>query len=145
MQTMAPRIRELDHRDIRAILSRNLVGRLGLLRDGRIDILPLHYVYWEGSIYGRTSPGGKLAAMNPSGTAVAFEVDEVQAMSRWRSVLIHGTLMLSSVDSGQEEWMRALGAVRRLDHLALRDNDPTPERDQIFRIVVHSATGRAMG
>jgi nitroimidazol reductase NimA-like FMN-containing flavoprotein (pyridoxamine 5'-phosphate oxidase superfamily) len=100
MQTMAPRVRELDDLDIRAILARNLLGRLALFRDGQIDILPLHYVYWEGSIYGRTSPGGKLAAMDPGGTPVAFEVDEVRSMKKWRSVLIHGTFLLSSDDSG---------------------------------------------
>jgi uncharacterized protein len=144
MHTMAPQIRELDDLDIKAILARNLVGRLALFRDGQIDILPLHYVYWEGSIYGRTSPGGKLAAMDPGGTPVAFEVDEVQSMKKWRSVLIHGTFLVSSDDSGQEEWLRALGAVRRLDHQALRHTDPTPERTQIFRIVIHNATGRAM-
>lgn len=138
-------VRELDRRDINALLARNFVGRLAFSRGDQIDVLPLSYVYVDGSIYGRTSEGGKLAAMSPSGTDVAFEVDEVQSRTSWRSVLVHGTLLLASADSGREEWMRALGAIRRLDRDALRDNDPAPHRSQIFRILVRDVTGRAMG
>jgi uncharacterized protein len=146
MQQIAPlEIRELDQRDINSVLARNLVGRLAWLRDGEIDVLPIRYVYADGSIYGRTSAGGKLLAMDPQGTAVAFEVDEVQSTQRWRSVLVHGTFFIASPEAGAEEYMRALGAIRRLEHTALRDDDPTPERREIFRIIIHSASGRAMG
>ncbi len=144
-QIVSHPIRELDQRDINALLARNLFGRLAWLRDGRIDVLPIRYVYADGSIYGRTSPGGKLLAMNPHGTAVAFEVDEVQSTRQWRSVLIHGTFVVAEADSGREEYLRALGTIRRMDHLALRDEDPTPERRELFRILIQSATGRAIG
>ena len=143
--TQSVQIRELDQRDINAILARNLVGRLAFLRGEEIDVLPLHYVYAEGSIFGRTAAGGKLSAMNPNGTRVAFEVDEVQSMNCWRSVLVHGTFLLVSDDVGLEERLRAMGMVRRLDRHALREDDPAPHRTELFRIVIHDATGRALG
>jgi uncharacterized protein len=146
MQQIAPlKIRELDQRDINAVLARNLVGRLAWVRDGQIDILPIRYVYADGSIFGRTTAGGKLLAMDPYGTPVAFEVDEVQSTRQWRSVLVHGTFMVPDNDTSREEYMRALGVIRRLDHTALRDDDPNPERRELFRILIHNATGRAMG
>jgi uncharacterized protein len=144
-QIASPQIRELDQRDINSVLARNLFGRLAWLRDGRIDVLPIRYVYADGSIYGRTTAGGKLLAMNPHGTPVAFEVDEVQSTRQWRSVLVHGTFVVAEPEMGREEYLRALGTVRRMDHLALRDEDPTPERRALFRILIQDATGRAMG
>ena len=145
LKTAPAQIRELDQRDINAVLARNLVGRLAWLRDGDIDVLPIRYAYANGSIFGRTGSGGKLLKMDPEGTRVAFEVDEVQSTQRWRSVLVHGTFLLATPDAGREEWLRALGAIRRLEHEALRDDDPTPERRELFRIVIHDASGRAMG
>lgn len=136
------RIRELDPRDINAILARNLVGRLAFHRDELIDIVPLHYVYADRTIYGRTTTGGKLSGIDPDGTAVAFEVDEVISMTQWCSVLIHGTLQVFPADA--EERQNAITAVRRLDRLARRD-DPMPDRNQLFRITVDNLIGRAMG
>lgn len=146
MLTTSPvQIRELDSRDIRAVLARNLIGRIAWVRDGEIDVLPIRYVYSDGVIYGRTAAGGKLLAMDPDGTRVAFQVDEVQSTQRWRSVLMHGTFLLCDGEVGQEERLRALGTVRRADPHALREDDPTPERTELFRIVVHRSSGRAMG
>jgi len=146
MPTVAPpQIRELDQADISAVLARNLIGRLAWMRGNRIDILPIRYFYRGSSIYGRTSPGGKLTEMDPAGTSVAFEVDEIQSMKSWRSVLVHGTLLISSADQEREDWLTGLGAIRRLDPTALREDDLWPERTQIFRIIIQDATGRALG
>jgi uncharacterized protein len=143
--TDLPQVRSLDERDISSILARNTVGRLAFVRGEQLDILPIQYVYREGVIYGRTAAGGKLAAVNPLGTTVAFEVDEIQSARYWRSVLAHGTFHLVDRHSGHEEWLRALGIVRKLHPAALRQHDPRPDRTEIFRIVIHSTTGRAVG
>lgn len=137
-------IRELDRPDVDAVLGRNIIGRLAYMREGRIDVVPINYVYWNGAIFGRTAAGGKLAHL-PEGTEVSFEVDEIRAGRDWRSVLVHGTFQLVSPENGDEGWMRALGAVRRFQKQALRREDPFPDRTQIFRIFVDEAKGRAMG
>ena len=40
------------------ILARNTVGRLAFALQDRVSVLPVHYVYEDGWIYGRTSAGG---------------------------------------------------------------------------------------
>ena len=137
-------IRELDRADIDAVLGRNIIGRLAYLREGRIDVVPVNYVYWNGAIFGRTSAGGKLAHLQ-EGTDVSFEVDEIRAARDWRSVLVHGTFHVASQENGDEAWMRALGIVRRVQKQALRREDPFPDRTRIFRIFIDDVTGRAMG
>ena len=140
-----PQVRELDERDIGSILARNTVGRLAFVRGEQIDVLPIQYVFQNGAIYGRTAAGGKLAAVNILGTRVAFEVDEIQSAHNWRSVLAHGTFYVVDRRSGDEAWLTALGIVRRLHRTALREDDSSPDRTEIFRIIIQNATGRALG
>lgn len=66
------------------------VGRLGFLVDGKPMILPVNYVFWEGSIVFRSDPGAKLGAAAAS-QHVAFEVDDVDPTweEGW-SVLVRG-------------------------------------------------------
>jgi len=137
--------RELDAQDIHAILARNTVGRLAFARGENIDVLPIQYVFRDGAIYGRTAANGKLVAAGDGGRRVAFEVDEIESAHSWRTVLTHGTLEVVDRSTGHEEWVRALGIVRRLFPAMLRREDPVPDRTEIFRIVVQSATGRALG
>ena len=146
MNTPDPlQVRDLDERDVGSILARNTVGRLAFVRGEQIDIIPIQYVFQNGAIYGRTAAGGKLDAVNTPGMTVAFEVDEIQSTHNWRSVLAHGTFSLVDRNSGQEAWRTALEIVRRLHHSALREDDPKPDRTEIFRIVIHTVTGRALG
>lgn len=143
--TSAPVIRELDQDEIEAILTRNHVGRIAYGRGSRIDIEPIHYVYADGWIYGRTSPGAKLDTTGFSWWPVAFEVDEVEALFQWRSVIVHGgfyTLKHDGADWERREWRLALDALRGLIPETLTENDPTPFRDVLFRIAVQEATGR---
>lgn len=135
--------RTLDTADIESILVRNSIGRLAFIRGGRIDILPIQYVYRGGSIYGRTAEDGKLREIDGDGTEVAFEVDEIRSHRSWSSVLVHGTFHLLVPQREHEEWLRALGILRRVQKSALRGDDEHPERTQLFRIIVSSATGRA--
>ncbi|WP_136057012.1 pyridoxamine 5'-phosphate oxidase family protein [Microbacterium sp. K24] len=74
-------------------------GRLAIIgRDGAPDIFPLNYTVHEGSIYFRSAPGSKLAAivLHP---VVALEIDGEESGFRW-SVVVHGGLR--RLDSDQE-------------------------------------------
>jgi uncharacterized protein len=134
----------LDAEDVHAILSRNYVGRLAFDWGGRVDIRPLHYVFSGGRIYGRTSPGVKFAQFAGPQAPVAFEVDEVEAVFRWKSVIVRGRFDILSPDGAEaaERW-RAAQLLRRIVKNSLEASDPVPERDIIFRITVDEATGRA--
>jgi uncharacterized protein len=134
---------DLDSTDISALLSRSTVGRLAYERGGRIAVVPVNFVYREGAIYGRTAANGKLDFLEDE-AEVCFEVDEIRSGRDWRSVLVHGSFEIVRRNESEEDWLRALGAVRRLQGQALRERDPFPERTEVFRIIVREATGKAM-
>jgi nitroimidazol reductase NimA-like FMN-containing flavoprotein (pyridoxamine 5'-phosphate oxidase superfamily) len=146
--TTEPRIRELERQEIDALLTRNHVGRMAYERRGRIEIEPIHYVYVDGWLYLRTSQGEKYRTMAQSFYSilpVAFEVDEVEGLFHWRSVVVHGSAYLvpHPRDGGDPaDWSAAVARLRRLLPDALTDSDPVPFRNLVFRIAVQEATGR---
>ena len=144
MPTMHPRFRDLSRDEIEAILTRNHIGRLAYAFHDRVGIVPLHYVYAHGWIYGRTAHGGKLDAITHH-RWVAFEVDEVDAPFDWRSVVVHGAIYFLPPDPNEEElhaFAHGIDLLRRAFPGTLRADDPTPFRNVIFRIHLDETTGR---
>ena len=140
-----PGFRALGREECEAILARNHVGRLAWARDSHVDIQPLHYVYENGWIYGRTSHGAKLEATGTTWWPVAFEVDEVEGLFRWRSVVVHGgfyTLDQSGAEWERGEWRRGIELLRRLIPQTFADDDPVAFRTVVFRMAVQEVTGR---
>ena len=139
-----PVIRDLDGDDIRAILGRNNVGRLVFDWNGRLDIRPMHYVHHRGRIYGRTTAGAKFTDGVRSGAPVVFEVDEIESVFRWRSVIVRGVFDVLPPDGSEvEEREVASRLLRRVVKQTFLPNDPVPERDLVFRILADAVTGRA--
>lgn len=139
------RVREMAREEIDAVLRRNTVGRIAFSVEGRVDIEPIHYVYEDGVLYGRTSPGTMLSSVwrDP---IVAFEVDEIEDALVWRSVVVHGgfhRVSRSHSDSPSGLYERAVDLLRRVVPGTFTDADPFPERTVVFRIPVHEVTGRA--
>lgn len=137
--TARPHFHALDEAEIWAILARNHIGRIAYAFHDHVDILPVHYIYSDGWIYGRTSPGEKLATLAHH-RWVAFEVDEIQGLYDWRSVVAHGAFYQLSPDD--PAWTHALELIRRIAPDALMEADPTPFRTVLFRIPVQECTGR---
>lgn len=144
----SPAIRELDHAECKAILLRNYVGRIAYNRENRIDIRPVHYVYADDWIYGRTSFGEKYRALASTAYQwwpVAFEVDEVEGLFRWRSVIVRGGFYVIDPERSEAEaeaWRNALAQLRTLLPETLRRRDPAPSRTVLFRIAAQEVTGR---
>ena len=140
-----PAVHALDTEQSRALLARNRVGRIAFAVSGRVDIEPIHYVYHDGWIFGRTSPGTKAAAVrhNPW---VAFEVDEIEGAFDWRSVVVHGTLYFLEEDgppSAAATRERAITLLRRLVPDLGTPFDPVAFRSLVFGIHVTTYTGRS--
>lgn len=140
-----PTIRDLTRAECDVLLQRNVVGRIAFTFRNRVDIEPVHYVYANGWVHGRTSPGTKLATLlhHPW---VGFEVDEIDGLYDWRSVVVHGVVHLPDRDgsaSDREAYQSTLGLIRNLVPLALEPGDPTPDRRILFRIHIDEMTGRA--
>lgn len=85
------RIFALDHDEIEAVLKRAIVGRIacGGLDGERPYLVPIPFGYDGESVYSISGPGRKLDIMRAR-PEVAFEVDEVEAEDRWRSVIADG-------------------------------------------------------
>ena len=143
--TTAPTIREMSRPEIDALLARNCVGRMAFARGSHIDIEPIHYVYANGWLYGRTSPGRKLDVSAREWWPVAFEVDEVEGGFRWRSAVVHGGFYTLDPDGAaweREEAAKAVELLRSIVPEAFTELDPVPGRDVLFRIAVQEVSGR---
>ena len=140
-----PTFGKLEREECLEILKRNHIGRLAYARKNHIDIEPVHYVYADGWLYGRTSHGRKLEMTGYEWWPVAFEVDEVEALFSWRSVVVRGGFyVLPSDGAGKEveEWNRAVEVLRTLIPETLTEADPAPDRTVLFRIAAQDVNGR---
>jgi nitroimidazol reductase NimA-like FMN-containing flavoprotein (pyridoxamine 5'-phosphate oxidase superfamily) len=128
-----------------AILGRNNVGRVAFTFHDHVDIEPVHYVYANGWLHGRTAPGAKIAILRHH-PWVAFEVDEIEGLFDWRSVVVRGVVDMLDANrspSDREAYAATLAHIRTLVPDALRRSDPTPGRFLLFRIHVDEMSGRA--
>ncbi len=82
-------IGRLDPNHCEILLKTEHIGRLGCHAAGRTYIVPVTYVFEGGAIYGHTNPGLKLEMLR-SNPSVCFEVDHLDNMANWRSVVAWG-------------------------------------------------------
>lgn len=140
-----PQFHVLDRAECEALLASQHVGRMAFTFRDRVDIEPIHYVYANGFIYGRTQRGAKVTVLAHH-PWVAFEVDEVDALFSWRSVVVHGRIAFPDPEGSPQEvrqYAEAVAMFRSLVPTAFGDDDPTPARDLAFVIAVLELTGRA--
>ena len=128
----ARRFRALTADECYDLLRVHYLGRVGFVRDGRPEVLPVNYRLDGLDVVCRV--GESLAAALP-GQIVAFEVDEVDlAYQSGRSVVVHGAA----------EHVSAPADLRRVSSLPLRPWAPGTRLDFI-RIIAHDVTGRRLG
>jgi nitroimidazol reductase NimA-like FMN-containing flavoprotein (pyridoxamine 5'-phosphate oxidase superfamily) len=139
-----PSFRTLERHEIEAMLQRNHVGRIAFSFKDRVDIEPIHYVFSNGWLYGRTSKGTKLSVITHH-QWVAFEVDEVAGFFDWRSVVIKGHFEIipaDLTDAHAPAYTQAIALLQRLTPDALTPNDRVAFRNVLFRIHVTELSGR---
>jgi uncharacterized protein len=137
-------IRDLSRDETEEIIKRNRVARIAFSFHDRVDIEPIHYIYEHGWLYGRTSEGSKLAAIQHN-QWIAFEIDEAADLFDWRSVVIHGSFWIlhpRGSPRAEELWERAARLSADIVPGALTDSDPVAFRHILFRIAVGDARGR---
>ena len=139
----APNFHEMNRAECDALLTRNHVGRIAFSYRDHVDIEPIHYVYADGWIYGRTTYGTKLRTLAHN-RWLAFETDEISALFDWKSVVVKGALyVLEPGGARGENYLKALELIRSLSPNALTQHDPAPERTVLFRIHADQITGRS--
>jgi uncharacterized protein len=145
-----PRFRTLAVPECEAILERNHVGRIAYERRNRVEIIPIHYVFANGVVNGRTAPGTRLEELGQGfygSWPVAFQVDEIEGLFQWRSVVVHGSFQAAM--EGDPEWRRipqvweeAVRQVRTLMPEAFTEEDPTRFWCVLVRIHIAEWAGR---
>lgn len=73
----------------RFILLQNHVGRIGCSSERKVLIIPVTYVFDGDYIYGYSLNGEKVDMMRKN-TNVCFEVDTIENLANWRSVIVNG-------------------------------------------------------
>ena len=144
MPTPTPVFRELDPAECTELLKRHHVGRMAFSRKDVVDIEPIHYVFDDGWLYGRTQPGTKMEILTHH-RWIALEVDEIDALFDWRSVVVKGGFYILRREGStqeQEIYDKGVEVLRRLVPETLTPDDPLPERAILFRIHINEMFGR---
>lgn len=138
-----PHFSDLRERDARALLARNHVGRLAFAFRDKVDIQPIHYVYDQNWLLGRTGVGSKLVKLAHHPWC-AFEVDEVHGLFHWDSVVVHGSFSLLDPKIGSSDlYTRAVERLQQFIPGTFTDEDPAPERVILFAIHIDELRGRS--
>ena len=79
----------LTRKQIDEVLRAATIGRIGVHADGKTYVVPVTFVADGEYVYGHSVLGQKIRMMrtNPE---VGFEVDDIEDMANWRSVIAHG-------------------------------------------------------
>ncbi|PWL37357.1 flavin mononucleotide-binding protein [Flagellimonas aquimarina] len=88
---MKEAIKNLKISDCLQLLNENYIGRLGFISHSSPHITPITYFHdaEEKSILSYSTEGHKINAMRKF-PSVSLQVDEINTIQNWKSVLIHG-------------------------------------------------------
>lgn len=125
----------LNYTECEEMLSRSLIGRIGLMSSGEPLILPVLFAYVQGAVVFRTAPGEKLDAAWINALA-AFEIDDWDASNRtgW-SVLVRG----------RTETVHDESEVAQLESVGLASWVPAAQHTTWVRLRPSKITGRRIG
>jgi nitroimidazol reductase NimA-like FMN-containing flavoprotein (pyridoxamine 5'-phosphate oxidase superfamily) len=98
---------ELNKEQIETLLNTENIARLGCYADGKIYLVPVSYAYDNGYIYAHSKDGMKVQMMrkNPK---VCIEVDAMQNMANWQSVIAWGNFEELKDKESQMKGMKLL-------------------------------------
>ena len=132
---------ELTDPQVEDLLVSEVIARIGCISDGRVYVVPVTYVYDGTYVWGHAMDGAKLAAMRTD-PKVCVEVEHVDDLSNWRSVIAWGTFEECTGD----DWDTGMALlVERI--MPLLTLPPHPDlsglrRGSVYRIRLQTKTGR---
>ncbi|WP_437746168.1 universal stress protein [Sorangium sp. So ce1504] len=127
---------------IEALLERGAFGRLGCHAEGRTYVVPMGYAYEKGRLYLRSAEGTKVRMMriNPE---VCFQVDHIQSLADWESVIVFGVFRELTAQEAVEGLQRIHARLASL--LAEEDAWPRPSEASADDWLGHRAYVGARG
>lgn len=142
---------ELNQEQIDHVLRTEVLGRIGCHAENRTYIVPINYVYDGESIYAHSLQGMKLRMMHEN-PEVCFEVDHVENLANWQSVIAWGTFEeLDGEEAARAvkllvQRMMTLVASGQDVHELVETEQHLPERlrqiASVYRIRLSEKTGR---
>jgi nitroimidazol reductase NimA-like FMN-containing flavoprotein (pyridoxamine 5'-phosphate oxidase superfamily) len=138
--------RILSEAEARKLIAGGKIGRLGCVDAGEPYVVPINYVFEEGSIYSHSLPGRKIEALRANPRA-CLQVDEIADELNWRSVIAYGDFDEIRVPSERQSILSKLLARFPLltpveSVMALDAGAPA---SIVFRIRIDRITGVAEG
>lgn len=142
---------ELNNEQIDYVLNHQALGRIGCYAHGQQYVVPVTYAYDGQYIYAHSREGMKIRMMreNPK---VCFQVDAMENMANWRSVIVWGTYEELKDEEAQKKAMELMDT--KLMPL-ITSETATPHRQTmiphfvekerkpiLYRIKVEQKTGR---
>lgn len=144
---------KLNETEIEALLERNVLGRLGCTDGETVYVIPINYVYHKNCILAHSTEGKKITFMR-SHPQVCFEVDEIENLVNWQSVIVWGNF--EEIEDEMEKQKHMEMMMGKMLKLKIIDQ-PTPphefaERQRphhpgyvqvvIWRIAINKKSGR---
>ncbi len=137
---------QIDH-----VLHSQVLGRIGCYADGKVFIVPITYVFDGEYIYAHSKEGMKINMMRKN-RKVCFEVDVVENMANWRSVVLWGEYEeldgVLSQEKGLKIIMEKLVPLIASQTLRYEDQSMRPQvvekqlKSIVYRIKIEEQTGR---
>ena len=141
----------LPQDQIEDLLKTQVVGRIGCSTDGETYIVPISYAYDGQYIYCHTQEGRKSSMMRKN-PRICFEVEDMQNMANWKSVVLQGTYEELVEKKDRNFAMKTLlnrylpiisSVTMHLgEHWPFHPEDTTEIHGIVFRIAISEKTGR---
>ena len=138
-------MKTLAEEESRALLSTRGIGRLGCVDNGEPYVVPINYVFDDGSVYSHSLPGRKIEALRAHRRA-CIQVDQIENDFKWRSVIAFGNFEEIRVPSERSSILGKLLArfplLTPVESVMARETEPN---SVVFRIRVDRITGVSEG
>ncbi len=136
--------RMLSETEARNLIAGGRIGRLGCVDNGEPYVVPINYVFEDGSIYSHSLPGRNIEALRAHPRA-CLQVDEIENDLEWRSVIAYGNFEEIRVPSDRRAILSKL--LTRFPLLtpveSVMAKDASAPDSVVFRIIVDRITGVA--
>jgi nitroimidazol reductase NimA-like FMN-containing flavoprotein (pyridoxamine 5'-phosphate oxidase superfamily) len=98
---------KLNDAQIDQILHAQLIGRIGCCTNDKMYVVPVTYAFYRGYIYAHSKEGMKVQMMRKNFN-VCFQVDTIENMTNWRSVIVWGEYEELKTEKDQEAGMKIM-------------------------------------
>jgi uncharacterized protein len=98
---------KLTEGQIEHVLQSQMIGRIACYAESKLYIVPITYVYHDKNIYAHSREGRKIDMMRKN-RDVCFEVDVIDNMANWRSVVAWGQFEELSKEPEKSKAMKIL-------------------------------------